>query len=195
MACKNHAEIEQALKDAGLADTAKAYENDLMKLYYKTDAERNWDFEHKEGSLWEAVLSPATTGLGIDEDGKAYQALRNTIFGETKDILPQYTQADLEKAMKGAEKELKFIKNENKWRDPKRLLINADQSNQKLVSKRDLLQEMLQTLQQQLTNVKSSRMPTRQKEAMMENLQEKITTVKERILKRKAEEVEEKRGK
>ena len=178
-AYKNHAEITAALKDAGLDDTAAAYQEflgGLTRRHYSLDEAMRANFSHAHGELWEAATN--------DADG--YDRLQRSMRGNDNTPI-RYTQGEMNRALSDGADEIKFLHRLSRQRDPLHLIQTADgrwvkaneaQQNNKSERRQDNpLDKELANLRKQLAEVKKSAMSDDQKEPLIKSIQNRINTI------------------
>ena len=178
-AYKNHAEITAALKNAGLDDTATAYQEfvgGLTRRHYSLDEAMRANFSHAHGELWEAATN--------DADG--YDRLQRSMRGNDNTPM-RYTQGEMSRALSDGADEIKFLHRLSRQRDPLHLIQTADgrwvkaneaQQSDKSARRHDNpLDQELANLRKQLAEVKKSSMSDDQKQPLITSIQNRINTI------------------
>lgn len=178
-AYKNHAEITAALKNAGLDDTAAAYQEfvgGLTRRHYSLDEAMRANFSHAHGELWEAATN--------DADG--YDRLQRSMRGNDNTPM-RYTQGEMSRALSDGADEIKFLHRLSRQRDPLHLIQTADgrwvkaneaQQSDKSARRHDnSLDQELANLRKQLAEVKKSSMSDDQKQPLITSIQNRINTI------------------
>ena len=178
-AYKNHAEITAALKDAGLDDTATAYQEfvgGLTRRHYSLDEAMRANFSYAHGELWEAATN--------DADG--YDRLQRSMRGNDNASI-RYTQGEMSRALSDGVDEIKFLHRLSRQRDPLHLIQTADgrwvkaneaQQSDKSARRHDNpLDQELANLHKQLAEVKKSAMSDDQKQPLITSIQNRINTI------------------
>ena len=178
-AYKNHAEITAALKDAGLDDTATAYQEfvgGLTRRHYSLDEAMRANFSYAHGELWEAATN--------DADG--YDRLQRSMCGNDNASI-RYTQGEMSRALSDGADEIKFLHRLSRQRDPLHLIQTADgrwvkaneaQQSDKSARRHDnSLDQELANLRKQLAEVKKSSMSDDQKQPLITSIQNRINTI------------------
>ena len=178
-AYKNHAEITAALKDAGLDDTATAYQEfvgGLTRRHYSLDEAMRANFSYAHGELWEAATN--------DADG--YDRLQHSMRDNDNASI-RYTQGEMSRALSDGADEIKFLHRLSRQRDPLHLIQTADgrwvkaneaQQSDKSARRHDNpLDQELANLRKQLAEVKKSAMSDDQKQPLITSIQNRINTI------------------
>lgn len=178
-AYKNHAEITAALKDAGLDDTATAYQEfvgGLTRRHYSLDEAMRANFSYAHGELWEAATN--------DADG--YDRLQHSMRDNDNASI-RYTQGEMSRALSDGADEIKFLHRLSRQRDPLHLIQTADgrwvkaneaQQSDKSARRHDNpLDQELANLHKQLAEVKKSAMSDDQKQPLITSIQNRINTI------------------
>lgn len=178
-AYKNHAEITAALKDAGLDDTATAYQEfvgGLTRRHYSLDEAMRANFSYAHGELWEAATN--------DADG--YDRLQHSMRDNDNASI-RYTQGEMSRALSDGADEIKFLHRLSRQRDPLHLIQTADgrwvkaneaQQSDKNARRHDNpLDQELANLRKQLAEVKKSAMSDDQKQPLITSIQNRINTI------------------
>ena len=178
-AYKNHAEITAALKNAGLDDTATAYQEfvgGLTRRHYSLDEAMRANFSYAHGELWEAATN--------DADG--YDRLQRSMRGNDNTPM-RYTQGEMSRALSDGADEIKFLHRLSRQRDPLHLIQTADgrwvkaneaQQSDKSARRHDnSLDQELANLRKQLAEVKKSSMSDDQKQPLITSIQNRINTI------------------
>ena len=178
-AYKNHAEITAALKDAGLDDTATAYQEfvgGLTRRHYSLDEAMRANFSYAHGELWEAATN--------DADG--YDRLQHSMRDNDNASI-RYTQGEMSRALSDGVDEIKFLHRLSRQRDPLHLIQTADghwvkaneaQQSDKSARRHDNpLDQELANLHKQLAEVKKSAMSDDQKQPLITSIQNRINTI------------------
>ena len=178
-AYKSHAEITAALKNAGLDDTAAAYQEfvgGLTRRHYSLDEAMRANFSHAHGELWEAATN--------DADG--YDRLQHSMRDNDNASIC-YTQGEMSRALSDGADEIKFLQRLSRQRDPLHLIQTADgrwvkvneaQQSDKSARRHDNpLDQELANLHKQLAEVKKSAMSDDQKQPLITSIQNRINTI------------------
>ena len=178
-AYKSHAEITAALKNAGLDDTAAAYQEfvgGLTRRHYSLDEAMRANFSHAHGELWEAATN--------DADG--YDRLQRSMRDNDNASI-RYTQGEMSRALSDGADEIKFLHRLSRQRDPLHLIQTADgrwvkaneaQQSDKSARRHDNpLDQELANLHKQLAEVKKSAMSDDQKQPLITSIQNRINTI------------------
>ena len=178
-AYKNHAEITAALRDAGLDDTATAYQEfvgGLTRRHYSLDEAMRANFSYAHGELWEAATN--------DADG--YDRLQHSMRDNDNASI-RYTQGEMSRALSDGADEIKFLHRLSRQRDPLHLIQTADgrwvkaneaQQSDKSARRHDNpLDQELANLHKQLAEVKKSAMSDDQKQPLITSIQNRINTI------------------
>ena len=178
-AYKNHAEITAALKDAGLDDTATAYQEfvgGLTRRHYSLDEAMRANFSYVHGELWEAATN--------DADG--YDRLQHSMRDNDNASI-RYTQGEMSRALSDGADEIKFLHRLSRQRDPLHLIQTADghwvkaneaQQSDKSARRHDNpLDQELANLHKQLAEGKKSAMSDDQKQPLITSIQNRINTI------------------
>ena len=183
-AYKNHAEITAALENAGLDDTAAAYQEflgGLTRRHYSLDEAMTANFSHTHGELWEAATN--------DADG--YDRLQQSMRGN--DTAPiRYTQGEMNRALSEGADEIKFLHSLGRQRDPLHLVQTSDgrwvkageaeQSDKSARRHDNPLEKELAYLRKQLAEVKKSAISDDQRQPLIKSIQNRINTIRMQLL-------------